>query len=71
MRNIIMSSKAQIPAFITMIGLCALTALAFLVVLVDLRWRYRTSFDRFQLFSVGIFLILVASTAAEGTLGIR
>ena len=66
-----MSSKAQIPAFITIFSLCALTALAFLVVLGDLRWRYRTSFDRFQLFSVGIFLILVGSTVAEWTLGIR
>jgi hypothetical protein len=41
------------------------------VVLGDLRWRYRTSFDRFQLFSVGIFLILVGSTVAEWSLGIR
>ncbi len=65
-----MSATAQIPAFITMIALCGLTALTFLVVLGSLRWSYQTSFDRFQLFSVGIFLILVASTAVEGTLGI-
>lgn len=65
-----MSSTAQIPAFITMIGLCGLTALAFLIVLWRLRRSYKTSFDRFQLFSVGVFLVLVGSTAAEGTLGI-
>jgi hypothetical protein len=65
-----MSSTAQIPAFITMIALCGLTALAFLMVLWRLWRSYKTSFDHFQLFSAGVFLVLVGSTAAEGTLGI-
>jgi hypothetical protein len=53
-----------------MIALCVVTFLSFIATLVHLRVKHQTSFDRFQMFSVMIFLFLVVSTLVEGSLEI-
>ena len=55
---------------ISTIALCGLTFLSFIAVLVHLKITYKTTFDKLQMFSVILFLFLVAMTLIEGIVGI-